>query len=179
MSMSLVANRYAKALFKTLGNNVETSRKQLEALCAVKEVFATKDGGKVLNSPVMPPDLKQALLKYGLDQANADDAIRNFVKVVSEAGRTALLPEIVNSFEEIIQAAEGKISAHLTSATALDDAEKQQISEHLGKILNKKVTLESTVNPDLLGGFVVDVGNYSVDMSLKTRIENLAQKAAH
>ncbi len=178
MSAGLVANRYAKALFKLLGNDVTEAKKHVDSLAAVSAVFETKDGGKVLRSPIMPPDLKLALLEYGLKEGAADKAIVDFISTASEAGRTNKLPEIIEAFNELLLEADGVASADLACAYKFDDADVAEILGQIGKVLDKKLNTNVHLDDSLLGGFVAKVGNYTIDMSLKSRIDGMANEAA-
>ena len=178
MSSNLVANRYAKALFRLLGNNAEEAKKHMAALAAVKAIFATEDGGKVLRSPVMPGDLKLELLSYALKQGAADPKRTDFIKTTAEAGRITILPEIIDAYNELILNAEGVVSADLACAYVIADEDVKVILEQLGKVVNKKLNTNVHLDESLLGGFVAKIGNFTVDMSLKSRIEGLAQQAA-
>ena len=175
--MSRIAKRYGRALFNLTKGDLVKAKRQLEALTVIRGLFETGDAGKVLGSPVMPPDLKRALLDYGLAQANADDDVRHFVATVAEAGRAALLPQIQEALADLIDEAEGVARASVTSAVALRADEMDEISSVLGKMLKKHVTVKPSVDASLLGGFVAHIGNYRIDMSLKTKLEGIAQSA--
>lgn len=178
--MSQVAKRYSRALFNISKGDLAKAKRQLEVLGVVKELFEGKaagDAGKILRSPAMPPDLKKALLDYGLDQAKADDDTRHLLSAVTNGGRISLIPEMHRAFAELIDEAEGVARAQVTAASALNAAESAEIGQTLGKLLNKKVTVDAAVDPSLLGGFVAQVGNYKIDLSLKTKLEGLAESA--
>src|SRR4051812_18628644 len=163
--MSRIAKRYGRALFNIAKGDLGKAKRQLAALNTVAELFQQKDAGKVLVSPVMPADLKKAILDYGLDKAGADDDVRHLLGAVADAGRVAQIPDIAKSISELIDEAEGVARAVVTSAVTLGDAELKEIGAALGKTLKKNVSVKAHVDPALLGGFVAHVGNYRVDMS--------------
>jgi F-type H+-transporting ATPase subunit delta len=125
----------------------------------------------------MPADLKLKLLEYALDQGKASTTTRNFIKALVEAQRTAIIPGVIDSFAELLNEAEGKVTAEVASAQPLDDAAKAEITAGLEKVLKKKIEIAPTVDPSLLGGFKVRVGNFLVDLSLKTRLDSLSAGA--
>lgn len=175
--MRRVAKRYAKAFFQENAGNIGAARANLAALAPIKELFENEEAAKVLGSPIMPADVKKALLAYALEQGKASQQVKDFVYSVADAGRTSAIADTVDAYSDLIDEAEGKVRAHLTSATPLDDAAKQAIASSLEAILKKKIEIVASTDPALLGGFVVQMGNYLVDLSLKTRLEALSESA--
>ena len=106
------------------------------------------------------------------------DTGRNFVKVVGEYGRFALLPDISQRFAEERAAREGRNQVHVTSAFDLSDAQRAIIVEAMEKRLGTKVTLECAVDDSLIGGVVIRAGDLVIDASLRGRLAQLAQTLA-
>lgn len=175
MSSKTICNRYASALFKLDSSNLDQSKMNLQQLQTVKSLFDQEDAGRVLRSPVMPVELKRDLLTYALKQAEASELISQFVYTILDAGRTGMLPDIIDSYELIIKDALGVLVANVTSFAKISDADQKRISEKLGKLFNKDVEVKNDVSKDVLGGFVIKLGNYQVDMSLKSFLNNWVQ----
>ncbi len=175
--MSRIAKRYAKALFKLTGGDLVKAKRARDALFGLNELFKLDESARVLLSPVMPKDLKKSLLSYGTKEFAADDDVKQLVEAVVEAGRVSFLPEISQVFSEFIDDAEGIVQAQVESAVALSAQEDQDIVATLAQMLHKKIVLKSAVNTALLGGFVVRVGNYLIDLSLKSKLDGLAKSA--
>lgn len=175
--MSRIAKRYGRALFNLTKGDMAKAKRQLEALNVVRELFEGGGAGKVLSSPVMPPDLKKKLLDYALDKADADQDTRHLIDSVIYGARVALLPKVADAFAELIDEAEGVVRAEVKSAVPLSGAETAEIGATLGSLLKKQVHVKTSVDPALLGGLVANVGNFRIDMSLKTRLEGLSQSA--
>ena len=106
------------------------------------------------------------------------DTGRNFVKVVGEYGRFALLPDVSQRFAEERAAREGRNQVHVTSAFDLSDAQRAIIVEAMEKRLGTKVTLECAVDDSLIGGVVIRAGDLVIDASLRGRLAQLAQTLA-
>lgn len=175
--MQRVGKRYAKAFFLQSDGNVAQARANLASLEQLKALYKNAEAAKVLSSPVMPPDLKQSLLDYALDLGQASVGTRDFIKTLVAAQRTDIIPDVIVAYAELIDASEGKVSAEIISAVALDDASRQEISQALEKVLKKKIELVPEIDPSLMGGFKVRVGNFLVDLSLKTRLDSLSAGA--
>ena len=175
--MSRIARRYARALYQVCDANLEKAKKDLDCLRTLNVLFDDKDAGKVLRSPVMPPDLKKTLLHYALEKAVAGEDLKNLMDTLVSAGRVGLIPELIEVFGDLINDAEGIAQAHVVSAAPLAQEDQDSIATQLGELLGKKIVFDNQVDPALMGGFVAKVGNYRIDMSLKTKLDGLAQSA--
>ncbi len=134
---------------------------------------------------VSNPDMSQRLDAPGLthqDRAgmieavvgdDMDDHSRNFVRLLSENNRLALLPDIQGIFEELRAEAEGEIEATVTSAFELTDDQRNNIIAALSKRLDRKVRIVNEVDSDLIGGAIIRAGDLVIDGSLKGRVENM------
>ncbi len=102
-----------------------------------------------------------------------DDHSRNFVRLLSENNRLALLPDIQGIYEGLRAEAEGEIEATVTSAFELTDAQRDNIIAALSKRLDRKVRIVSEIDKDLIGGAIIRAGDLVIDGSLKGRVENM------
>ncbi len=178
MGDSLVAKRYAKALFRTYENDVTNAKQTQDTLEAVASLFEDKKIRRILNSPAMPSELKKELLDYAVDKGNGGENLKKFLNTVVSAGRVAAIPGIVESFHELINEAEGVVDAQVSSVAPLSDADMKQLAAYLEKIQNKKVKIAQNIDKSILGGFVVRVGNSLLDLSLRSKLDSIAQNAA-
>ncbi|MFK7855099.1 MAG: F0F1 ATP synthase subunit delta [Granulosicoccus sp.] len=134
---------------------------------------------------VTNPDMSQRLEAPGLthqDRAGMieavagdemDDQSRNFVRLLSENNRVALLPDIFGIYESLRAEAEGEIEATVTSAFELTDQQRDSITNALSKRLDRKVRIVNVVDTDLIGGAIIRAGDLVIDGSLKGRVENM------
>lgn len=175
--MARIATRYAKALFQFAGGDLAKAKKQRDSFHGVVELFKVRESEKVLKSPVMPPALKRSLLEYGLKQSDATPEVTTLVSALLDAGRVNMLPEVAAAYGELLDQAEGVVKAEVSAAVPLAPTDTQAIGDALSTLLKKKVEIKPAVDPSLLGGFVAKVGNYRVDMSLKTKLDGLSQSA--
>ncbi len=177
--MGRVATRYARAYYGQMGNDPKVARAELEALSVVGQLFEHPAAAKLLKSPVMPSALKQELLNYALDLGKATSTLRTFLTTLIAGGRIAEIPSVIVALEALVDDAEGRVKADLSTAVPVEAQTTEAIAGALSGLLKKKVELTPRVDPDLLGGFVVRVGNNLVDLSLKTRLDALSVSAVH
>ena len=175
--MSRIARRYARALFKVTEGSLDKAKEDLRSLDTLQALFDDKDAGKILRSPVMPIDLKKTLLHYGLEKAGAGDHLKSFIDTVVSAGRVVFLPGMTQAFRDLIDEKVGRAHAHVVAATELSAEDEASIGNQLGKLLGKTIVVDTKIDPSILGGFVARVGNYRIDMSLKTKLDGLAHSA--
>lgn len=175
MSASIVASRYARALSRSIDHDVAKGKELLGELKSISELFEIEQSRKVLLSPVMPEDFKSQLLDYGLDAAKAGSEVRGFIGTIVESGRVDLFPQIVDRFTDILNNLSGKLTAQVTSAVELDGAAEGKLSDELGKLFEKEVEISKVVDPTILGGLVIKVGNSLIDLSVKSKLHTLTK----
>jgi F-type H+-transporting ATPase subunit delta len=98
----------------------------------------------------------------------------NFVKVLAENGRLTVLPEIAAQFETLKANAEGTLEATITSAQELTQAQIDDLVAGLKAKFNRAVNVQVTVDPELIGGAVIAVGDQVIDGSVKGRLQRMA-----
>jgi F-type H+-transporting ATPase subunit delta len=165
-----IARPYAAALFdlaKTEGSvdAVEAGLNDLQALSGESEDFR-----RFLRSPVISADAKAGAAAAILSKANLSATVANFVNVVARNGRLFALPAIIKGFKQLAAEQRGEISADVTSAAPLTDAQRKSLADTLKGKVGKTVTLTEHVDPSLIGGLVVKVGSQMIDSSLKTKL---------
>ena len=110
--------------------------------------------------------------------ASLTAGVQNFVRVLAENHRLALLPEIAAQFESLRADAENTIDVEVTSAVPLDAGQAEKLKAALATRFKRQVRMQNSVDPTLLGGAVVRAGDMVIDGSLKGRLERLATNLA-
>ena len=101
---------------------------------------------------------------------------KNFILVVAEKGRAGELDEIAREFERLIAREERRLTVELTTARELTDDEAQAIVAQIEKAAGRKVEATRSVDPDLVGGIVLQAGSHRADASVRGRLERLRQE---
>lgn len=175
--MGSIARRYANALIKTNAGDQSKAAANLETLRVLSELFTNSESKRVLLSPVMSADLKRDLLKYALKEGSATQELTALVDIIVEAGRVSEIPKVVDAYQKYLDEMQGTVKADVITAVELSADEKADLSKELSALVKKKVEVETTVNPAILGGFVAKIGNYRIDLSLKSKLDGLSQNA--
>ncbi len=102
----------------------------------------------------------------------------NFIRVLVENHRLAVLPEIAAMYEALRAEAEKALEVTVSSAFELDDAQKRKITDALTKRMNRKITLKCLTDKQLVGGIVIRAGDQVIDGSVRTRLAEMANALA-
>jgi F-type H+-transporting ATPase subunit delta len=140
------------------------------ALADVPELSA------LLENPEIESHMKADVLDKVL--GGADELVRNFVRLVVEKGRGGEIRDIAAEFETLVAAEEGVLDVELTTAQELSDADFDRIRTDIEKKSGRKVQASRTVDPDLIGGIVLQAGSMRLDASVRGRLERLRQQLA-
>ena len=98
----------------------------------------------------------------------------NFLKLLLENDRAAVLPEIAEHYETLKAKIENVVDVTVTAATALDNQQQETISKALRERLGRDVKLETAIDENLIGGAVIRAGDVVIDGSLRARLDGLA-----
>ena len=128
----------------------------------------------VLRNPQLESTAKANILA---DLAGDDEPLfKNFLLLIAEKGRAGEIDEIAQEFERLMAREERRLTVELTTARELTDAEAKEIVAQIEKAAGRKVEATRTVDPDLVGGIVLQAGSYRVDASVRGRLQRLRQE---
>ena len=131
-----------------------------------------------LASPAVGIEDKHAVIEKIAAWLGASKIIRNFLFVIADHRRTHLLPEVIAAFEQVIRQRQGVDEAEVTSAVELTASQKKEMAVTLTKLTGNKVETKYALEPALLGGAVVRIGDTIYDGSLRTRLNEMRARLA-
>ncbi len=172
-----LAARYAAALFDLAedGELLDAIAQELRALGALIE--GSRDLDRLVRAPLLKREAKERAIEEVLARAGAHPLVRRFVAIVARNGRLAALPAIIDSFQTLLAARRGEVTAIVVSARPLAAAEGSAIEAALGQAAGVgqtgRVTVDARTDPSLLGGMVVRLGSRMIDSSLKSKLARL------
>jgi F-type H+-transporting ATPase subunit delta len=174
--MEEIATVYARSLFEVAkeGDKLDDVREQLGQ---VADAIADDHGLQVFFfSPYFSSDEKKDGLKKALD--DPDPIVVNFLELLIEKHRMPALLRVRRTYDALWEQENDLLPVTVTSAVELDEATVKNIGDKIGEQTGRKVKLTSSVEPDLLGGIVVRVGNSIIDASIRNRLEQLRKTVA-
>ena len=168
-----VAGRYASALFDlaTEEKAVPATSKALDGLS--KSIVESSDLKRLLTSPVFKTDDQMAAIDALAAKGGLTGLALNFVKLLCENRRLAVLPDAITAFQALVAEDRGEMVAEVTSAEKLSPAQMKDLSAALNARVGKDVQLLTRVDSSILGGLTVKIGSTLIDNSLKTKLQNL------
>jgi len=174
--MEEIAQVYARALFE-----VAVERDSLDAVHEQLGAFvdALREHRQLMQfffSPYFSAEEKKAGLARAVQ--GADPAFDNFLQALIERHRMPAIFRIRTEFETLWDEARKLLPVQITSAVALDAKTVQSIGERIGTQVDRHVEVSTEVDPDILGGVVLRVGNVVLDASIKNRLEQLRKQVA-
>lgn len=175
MLRGAVAGRYAEALYdialkQNLVDKIEAELK------AVEVIFSENiDLQKVLYHPQITAADKKELLNK-LFNGKVSEVTGNFLALLVDRRREAFFGDIVAEFVSLANVVRNIVAAQVASAVQLNDKEKGNLDRILAKLTGKKVQTSYAVDPSLIGGVVVRIGDKIIDGSIKTRMANLKER---
>lgn len=175
MSASVLAKRYAKAIFE-LGHAKEMSQDYYQQLASLSQSMNQDPAAKTFfSSTAISKESKRELLKKVFAQTKVESEVQAFLMLLIDKGRFSALAEIVSASRDLIDQGRGTTRGTILSAQALSSAAKGDYEAKISKIMNKKIQLETHVNPALLGGVRIEVGGWTFDDSLQTHMNQLTE----
>ncbi len=171
---SSAAKRYAEAVF-SLGKAQDTLDAWSHDLRLLSEVVAGGQVAVYLTNPSVAMERRIEALDASLG-ANVQPEARNLVRMLIERNRTMLIPRIREMFDAQLLAERGIVVAEVTTAEQLTDAEQDFIRQKLERITGRQVELAMKIEPDIIGGVIVRIGDQVVDGSVRNKLEKLRSR---
>ena len=174
--MEELATVYARSLFEA----AEDAGKLDEVREQLGQLADALDTDRDLQVFFFSPYLTAAEKKDGVQKAvsGADDLIVNFLGLLIDNGRMPALLRIRREYDVLWERENKLLPVSVTSAVELDSAVVERIGDRIAEQTGQKVELSSTVDPDVIGGLVVRVGNTVLDASVRNRLETLRREVA-
>lgn len=166
--------RYAHALFDLArdGRSIDGVEASLVTL---RDALAESDDLRALTvSPVVARGAAVKAVLAAADRLDVDPVTRNFLGVLAENRRLGQLPAIVRAFRKLASRHRGEATAEVTSAHPLTYDQVTELKQQLRQRVGRDVSVDLSVDPDLLGGLVVRIGSQMIDSSIRTRLNALA-----
>ncbi len=172
MLKGTVGTRYAEALFKIAEREdlVDTIEQELKEVDTV--IQSSQDLRKILYHPQISAEEKKGLLITLLED-KVSTVTMDFLKLLVEKQRDQYFSNIVRYYVELANNARKVNQAQISSVVELEAAEKKQLENLLSKITGKKIKTSYIVDPSLIGGVVVHIGDRVIDGSIRTRLDTL------
>jgi len=176
---SAAANRYARALVDVIlapGASVKPEDAVAQLRLVVQTIADSYELRNALLTPAIQTSRKRAVMGRLLQQLHVSPVIRNFVYVTIDHRRVAIIPEIQEAFELLLDERLGFARAEVTSAEPLDQRRSSEIESELSNLTGKRMRLHFAVDKALLGGVAARIGSKLYDGSIRGQLERLRRQ---
>lgn len=175
-TFSIRSRRYAASLI----DMAESESKALKAVEAdisdiVSMIEKSDDLRAMLKSPVIGKADQKAAMEAICKKAKFNKLTVNFINVLIENGRLDDLENVANAFRFELSKRRGEVNAHVQTAAALSTKQTKALQDAISKTVGADVMLETSVDPDVLGGMILTLGSQRIDDSVASKLERLRQ----
>ena len=171
----IVSERYALSLYEVAGDE-KKEKAYLDELTSVCAVFKSEpDFLKMLTTPSIALEDKQKVLRT-VFEGRIEPFLLNFLMLTTEKGRIGLIHAMREAYKEHYYFENGIVEVRAATAVPMSDALKTKLKDKMQAVTGKQVVLETSVDPSIIGGIVVNVNNEQFDTSLRTRLGEIAAR---
>jgi len=169
-----LAGRYASALFDLARDQrqIESVGNSLDALG--QALLDSKDFAELVASPLVSRDEAGKAFAALAPQLGLDPVTTNFLGVLARNGRKRQLPAVARAFRRLAAEHRGEATAEVVTARPLNDDQLAGLKQQLKSRAGRDVTIDATIDPNILGGIVVKLGSQQIDASIRTKLNRLA-----
>jgi F-type H+-transporting ATPase subunit delta len=171
--LNTIATPYAEALLQVTESRQETDAVADQARQLLALWNQSPDLREAMTSPVFEPEAKKAAITAVVG-SEVTPALANLLRLLADRQRIAVLDAVLVRFLELYRELRNIALAHVTSAAPLSDEQKERLSEKVKAMAGTdNVEFETSVDPSLIGGFIVSLGSQVVDASLSGQVRRL------
>ncbi len=172
MDIGVISVRYARALLKSATEaKIETSVYE-EMQTLAKTYAEVPQLRQTIDNPMLSKDKKQELLLTAVGE-NPSDLTKAFIGLVLKEDRENVMQFITNSYVTLYRQQKNVIRGRLITAAAVSPATEQKMRQMVENKTNGTVEFETEVNPDIIGGFILEYDTYRMDASVKAKLNNI------
>ena len=166
---------YAQALYELVEaqGQIDDIRQELAQLGQL--LGQSSQLASVIDSRVLRSESLRGIIERTF-KGNVSDLFYRFLQVLNEKGRLSILPGVIRSFDELVEEKQGVVQVEAHVAMALDEAQSQQVAAGIGKVIGRNVVLRQHVDPSLIGGLKIRLGDRLIDGSAATQLRLMKQR---
>jgi F-type H+-transporting ATPase subunit delta len=175
MIESQVARRYATALFRT-AKRIDQVERILEDLKAIADLLRKDPSLKnFLEAPQILDQYKKELFTTAFKHI-VSEALFSFLILVLDKHRIQYLLGMAEEYERLVKEDQGILQARIVTARALDSVFRDRLKEELEKSTGKKIEMLLKIDPEIIGGIIVILGNQIIDKSIRHQLDELKEE---
>ncbi len=175
MNTGVISVRYARALLRSVEKSDALEQVYADMRLLAKNYIDVPQLRKAVDNPMLPRDKKEQILLCACgDKVCADT--KAFIKTILKQGREDIIQFMANSFISLYRKEKNIISSRLVTAVAVDAATEQKMREMIASRSTANVEFMTEVNPDIIGGFILEYDTYRMDASVQTQLRRILKE---
>jgi len=176
VSTQTIARRYATALADVVLKQDDADTVKSELGIFEQMVAASADLSTALSNPAIAHKKKERILEELISRTKPSKTTSNFLRVLLQNSRLVDLSDIRERFEAELITRSGIVAAQVTTARELPEKERGEVEKTIAGLTGKRVSVDYSVDPELIGGLVTRIGSTVYDGSIRTKLENLKEQ---
>ena len=172
MDIGVISVRYARALLKSATDAKIEDAVYAEMQQLAKSYVEVPQLRFTIDNPMLSKDKKEALLLTAVGE-KPSDLTKTFIQLVLKEDRERVMQFIANSYVTLYRQQKNVIRGRLITAAAVSTATEQKMRQMVESKTNGTVEFETEVNPDIIGGFILEYDTYRMDASVKTKLNSI------
>ena len=174
MDIGVISVRYARALLKSATDAKIEADVYKEMLTLAKSYTEVPQLRQTIDNPMLSKDTKQQLLLTAVGEKPCE-LTKAFISLVLKEDRENVMQFIANSYVTLYRQQKNVIRGRLITAAAVSPATEQKMRQMVESKTNGTVEFETEVNPDIIGGFILEYDTYRMDASVKSKLNSILQ----
>jgi len=171
--VSSAAGRYATALFELAGDSEALDRTEQDMEALGQALEASDDLRTLISTPVYTRDEQGRAMASVAEAMDLSALVGNVVGLMATKRRLFVLGDVIDIFAQLMAEHRGEVTADVTAARALSDAQQAALVSTLKAAIGREVKLNVTVDEEIIGGLVVKVGSKMIDTSIRSKLASL------
>jgi F-type H+-transporting ATPase subunit delta len=171
--VSSAAGRYATALFELADETDALAQTEQDMDALGQALDASDDLRSLISTPIYTRDDQGRAMASVADEMGLSSLVKNVVGLMAGKGRLFMLGDVIDIFARLMAGHRGEVTADVTAARALSDAQQAGLVTTLKAAIGQEVKLNVTVDEDIIGGLVVKVGSKMIDTSIRSKLASL------
>lgn len=175
MAVGVISVRYARALLKcAMELNLEDQVYQ-EIITLADQYNRVPELRSTIDNPMLDKDKKQALLQAACGK-NLSELTKRFIQLVLHEGRDNVMQMMATSYITLYRKQKNIISGRLITATTVTPEVEQKMKQMVQSKSQGTVEFQTEVDPDIIGGFILEYDSYRMDASVQTKLDNILKE---
>lgn len=174
MNNSKISVRYSRAIFQSALEKKNLD-KVFQDMIFISEICKSPETKEFLQSPIIIPSKKEAIF-HSMLEGNVEDNTLSLFDLIVKNGRESFIPLIALNFIRETKKYKGITDSVLTTAIKVDDGVRKQVTDLISDIFKTKVDLKENIDPEIIGGFILQIDDSYIDASIKNKLRKIKKE---